>query len=151
MHPGPMGALRLPTYRTNTLAKSRASGEHKQDVDATLERLHRLAVFSSEFAHALCLFLKHGGHGLDRVARFELFGKRVFDKFCAGLLFIVLQSRVEEGLKVRGPGRETHVASRRDERWGWKKRSWLRCCTATVYWCCICSQTGRGCRRIVTA
>jgi hypothetical protein len=92
-------------------------------MDATLERFHRLAVLSSEFADALRLLLKHGGDGPDRVAGFELLGERVFGQFCPGLPFIVSQGGVEEGLEMRRPGWENHGVSRAAQpgRWNWKK------------------------------
>jgi len=82
-----------------------------QDMDATLERFHRLAVISPEFIGARCLPLKHGGHGLDGVAIFELVSERVIGEFRPGLLFVVAQSGIEEGLemrerRIRG---ETHI------------------------------------------
>jgi hypothetical protein len=100
--------LSNPTYQTNAFAENRAIGKHKQDVDATVERFHRLAVLSSEFVETLCLLLKHGGDGLDRVASIELLGERVFGQFCPGLSFIVSQGGVEEGLEMRGLGEENH-------------------------------------------
>lgn len=109
-----------PTYHTNALAKKRAIGKREQHVDATLERFHRLAVLSSEFADALCLLLKQGGDGPDRVASFELLGERVFGQFCPGLPFIVSQGGVEEGLEMRGPGWENHLRAAQSGRWNWK-------------------------------
>ena len=78
-------------------------------MDATLERLHRLAI-TSEFIGAWRLLLKHGGHGLDRVAIFELVGERVFGEFRPGLLLVVAQSGVEERLEMRGRRRSVRGA-----------------------------------------
>lgn len=99
-----------PTYHTNALAKNCTGGQQIQDMDATLERFYRLAI-ASEFIGAWSLLLKHGSHGLDRVAIFELVGERVFGEFRPGLLLIVAQSGVEERLEVRGRRsvRRTHI------------------------------------------
>src|SRR5260221_1115878 len=119
-----------PTYHTNALAKKRSSGQHIQDMDATLEGFHRPAVISAEFVGAWCLPLEHSSYRLDRIASFELVGKRVFGEFCPGLLFVIAQSGLEEGLEMRGRSRgEAHAVSsgHQSARWGWKKRSLVHC------------------------
>lgn len=99
-----------PTYHTNALAKNCTGGQQIQDMDATLERFHRLAI-TSKFIGAWSLLLKHGSHGLDRVAIFELVGERVFGEFGPGLFLIVAQSGIEECLEMRGRRsvRGTHI------------------------------------------
>jgi hypothetical protein len=45
------------------------------------------------------LFLKNGGDGLNGVACFESLGEGMFDQFAPGLMFVLLESSVEEVLK----------------------------------------------------
>ena len=74
-----------------------------------LEGSHELSVLSSEFMKGPCALLKEGGNGVHRMACFELFGERVVSQFCSGLVFVILQGNIEEGLEGRGWGRVTHI------------------------------------------
>jgi hypothetical protein len=66
-------------YQTDTLAKNGADRNRVQNVDGTLERFHKLPIVSSESAKNMCLFMKNGGDGFNRVAFFKLLGEGVFD------------------------------------------------------------------------
>jgi hypothetical protein len=45
------------------------------------------------------LFLKNGSDGVDRAAFFKLLGKGMFDQFDPRLVFVLLESGVEEALE----------------------------------------------------
>jgi len=72
------GNGRLSIYQTNAFTKSGAGRKRVQDVDCTLEGLHDLSVFSSEFVELPRMFLKNGGYRVHRVAIFELLGEGMF-------------------------------------------------------------------------
>ena len=80
-------------YQTDT----RGGGRKRiQDVNRVFHRFHELSIVSSEIAKDLCQFLKNGGDGIDRVARFKLLGERMIDQASFRLVLIVLESSVEE-------------------------------------------------------
>ena len=103
-----------PTYQTDSRAKRLVRRKRMQDMDYTLERFHYFAFDSSKFIEGLCLLLKDCGDGLDRITLFELLGERMVDQFLPGLLFISMQSSLEERLR-----RVTHITLA-------GKRNWLR-------------------------
>jgi len=50
----------LGAHKTNTITKSRASGEGVQARDNRLKPLHQFGIAVSEFMKCSCLFLKYG-------------------------------------------------------------------------------------------
>jgi hypothetical protein len=84
----PMSAFRCTTPITSpSLAK--AESVRRTDT-AFLSKLHDLFL-SLEFIEGLCLFMKHGGNGLNGITLLEALGEWVFGQCYARLSFIVLQ------------------------------------------------------------
>ena len=66
------------------------------DMYYTLEWFHHFAVVSSKFSEGSCLLLKNFGDRLNRITVLEFRSERVIDQFHACLLFIIMQSSLEE-------------------------------------------------------
>ena len=78
-------------------SNSRNFGKSRYD---TLERLHDLVAIS-EITEGPCLLLEKGSNGVDRSAVLELLCEWMFGQRDAGLLFIVVQCRLEKGFETR--------------------------------------------------
>ena len=66
-----------------------------------LYRFHDFSTVSSDFAKDLCLILKNGDDGINRVACIELFGEGMINQAVPRLSLVVLESSVEEVLMKR--------------------------------------------------
>jgi hypothetical protein len=53
---------------------------------------------SAKITEGLCLFLKNGGNGLDRVTILELLGEWMSGQYYARLFLVVLYGSLEEDL-----------------------------------------------------
>jgi hypothetical protein len=75
------------------------------------ERNHHLVITSSEFIEGSCLLLKKGNEGLERVARLELNGERMFVDVCPRPDFVFLPGSPKKCLENRGLRMCTHITS----------------------------------------
>jgi hypothetical protein len=92
-----------PMYHADSVTEGTIGRKRIENGDGRFERFHDSAVTSGS-SEGLRLFLEDIGDGLEGVALLEFLSKWVFCPWFAGLFCVLLQSRVEEGGKVRGLG-----------------------------------------------
>ena len=82
------------THQTDGVSGCRQFMQNRYD---TFEGLQNF-VPSTKLTKGLCLLIKNGGNGLDRVTILELLGEWMSGQYYAGLFFVVLYSSLEEEL-----------------------------------------------------
>jgi hypothetical protein len=83
-------------HQTGTLAKYGADRKRVQDANGRLERFPKLSIVSSKFVKDPRLLLKNGGDGINRIACLKLLGEGMIDQSGPRLVFVLLESSVEE-------------------------------------------------------
>ena len=85
-----------------------------EDMDRSVEGYHDFSVISSKLSQGTSLLLENLHDRVDRIAIFELLGKRMVDQLHPCQFLVVLQGGVEEELKPSLSGRRvTHFTDGR--------------------------------------